>query len=428
MRRMGDVVTTRGRAFASAGLTLVLCGYILGFRDITRVGILLLALPLVAVVLVRRRPPGLLVWRSTDPARVSAGDVARVTTSVGNSGRRSTPLMLAEERLAVALGDRPRVLLGSLAAGERRALAYAVRPPVRGRHLLGPLAVQLRDPFGLTHRFVEVGEPTELLVLPQVHSLGGRRPPGTGVGAEGEIPFMVALHGEDDQSIREYRDGDDLRRIHWPATARTGDLMVRQEDRPARRRAVILLDPRADAHAGVGAHGSFEWAVSATASVVVHLAGLGYAIHLLTPETVQDGQDDLSTEVGQALAVLAVTQTGTGVDLARLTRSGLGLLAGGGLLVAVLAAYDERALRSVAALRRPGQTALGIVVDPASFAAHRRHGEPADARSIDGPTATDLLRGAGWRATGVGPTDAVADAWAQIGSGSAVRIGTGGAG
>ena len=45
------------------------------------------------------------------------------------------------------------------------------------------------------------------------------RPPGSGVGAEGAIPHMVALHGEDDVSIREYRDGDDLRRIHWPATA-----------------------------------------------------------------------------------------------------------------------------------------------------------------------------------------------------------------
>ena len=53
-------------------------------------------------------------------------------------------------------------------------------------------------------------------------------------------------------TIREYRDGDDLRRIHWPATARTGDLMVRQEDRPAKRRAVVLLDPAPGAHGGAG--------------------------------------------------------------------------------------------------------------------------------------------------------------------------------
>ena len=62
---------------------------------------------------------------------------------------------------------------------------------------------------------------------------------------------MVALHGEDDQTVREYRDGDDLRRIHWPATARTGELMVRQEDRPAKRRAVVVLDSRSSGHARV---------------------------------------------------------------------------------------------------------------------------------------------------------------------------------
>ena len=69
-------------------------------------------------------------------------------------------------------------------------------------------------------------------MLPRVEPLGGGHPRGDGVGAEGAIPHMVALHGEDDVAIRTYRDGDDLRRIHWPATAHRGELMVRQEDRP----------------------------------------------------------------------------------------------------------------------------------------------------------------------------------------------------
>ena len=89
-------------------------------------------------------------------------------------------------------------------------------------------------------------------MLPRIIPLGSGRPPGSGIGAEGAIPHMVALHGEDDVSIRAYRDGDDLRRIHWPATAKTGDLMVRQEDRPARRRAVVVLDSRASGHRGTG--------------------------------------------------------------------------------------------------------------------------------------------------------------------------------
>ena len=405
MRRLGEVLTTRGRAFCSAGLTLVVCGYVLGFRDLTRVGVLLLALPLIAALLSRRRPPGIVVTRACDPAQVSAGDPTVVTTTVANVGRRSTPLMLAEEHLDYALGERPRVLLGSLSAGDRRALTYAVRPPLRGRHPLGPLTVQLRDPFGLAHRFVEIGEPTELLVLPRVHALGGSRPPGTGVGAEGEIPFMVALHGEDDQSIREYRDGDDLRRIHW-------------------------LDPRADAHAGTGASSSFEWAVSAAASTLVHLSGLGYAVHLLTPETVQEGPDEVPIEPAAALSVLAVTEPDKGLALARLTRSGLGLLSGGGLLVAVLAAHDETALRSVATLRHPGATALAMVLDVGSFSGHgptpgQALAAGAARGAVPAARAADLLRGAGWRATAVTAADSVADAWSRVGSARDARVGSG---
>ena len=253
MARLRDVLTGRGRAFVASGVTLAAAGWGLGFPDISRVGVLLLVLPVVTGVIARRQRASLRVERHSSPSRVSVDERAIVTVVMSNAGTRRTPLLLAEERLNLALGDRPRFLLGQLQPGEVRQIEYAVRSHLRGRHPLGPLTVVLRDPFGLTNRFAEVGATGNIVVLPRIEPLTGGRPPGNGVGAEGEIPFMIALHGEDDQSIREYRDGDDLRRIHWPATARTGDLMVRQEDRPARRRAMILLDPRAGAHQGHGA-------------------------------------------------------------------------------------------------------------------------------------------------------------------------------
>ena len=108
---------------------------------------------------------------------------------------------------------------------------------------------------------------------------------GSGIGSEGSVPHMVALHGEDDQTVREYRDGDDLRRIHWPATARTGELMVRQEDRPAKRRAVVVLDTRAvGPRAARGRSSSLEWCVTTAASVTAHVVDAGYAVHLLTAD------------------------------------------------------------------------------------------------------------------------------------------------
>ena len=231
---------------------------------------------------------------------------------------------------------------------------------------------------------------------------------------------MIALHGEDDQSIREYRDGDDLRRIHWPATARTGDLMVRQEDRPARRRAMILLDPRAGAHQGHGAASSFEWAVSAAASVVTHLAGLGYATHLICSETVHDGQAAMTTDADHALDVLAEAETGPELELAELVRAAHPVTASGGLVVAILADRDEESLRQVASLRQPGGSGLAIVLDTATFADGSRSGthttDRRGPRTIGASASAyaELLHTAGWSVAVAAQGDRIPEVWSAL--------------
>ena len=407
MRRLFEALTTRGRAFMAAGFTLVAAGYGLGLRDLTRVGVLLVGLPLLTAVLARRRPTGLVVSRVSTPVQVRVDEPVQVITRVANEGVRNTPILLAEERLDYLLGERPRVLLGSVGPRQTRTIRYAVRPPIRGYHTLGPLTVQLRDPFGLSARFVEIGDPTTLLVLPRTEPLIDLRRRTAGIGVEGDIPHMVALHGEDDQSIREYRDGDDLRRIHWPATARTGELMVRQEDRPARRRVVVLLDSRAEAHVGSGPGSGYEWAVDAVASVAVHFAEAGYAVHLLTPETVDSGHADLPMTGEVALPLLAVTAAVPTPRVEPLLRAAQTLSAGGGLVVVVLAAYDDALLTRLAALRPPGSTGLALLLPGAD----------------SGPAATapehalDQFLGAGWWAVGVRAGDSVATAWQALAGG-----------
>ena len=92
----------------------------------------------------------------------------------------------------------------------------------------------------------------------------------------------LASAGEDDAGTREYRQGDDLRRVHWRSTARLGQLMVRREEQPWQARCTVLLDTRSTAHGGEGPGSSFEWAVSAAASVAVHLVRHGYFVRLVT--------------------------------------------------------------------------------------------------------------------------------------------------
>ena len=77
--------------------------------------------------------------------------------------------------------------------------------------------------------------------LPQTH---GRDP-----HAGAEHPNAVARSGEDFYALRPYVVGDDLRRVHWPSTARHDELMVRQDELPWQGRATVLLDVRRGAHA-----------------------------------------------------------------------------------------------------------------------------------------------------------------------------------
>ncbi len=412
MRRLQDLLTTRGRAFTAAGLTLVVCGIGLGFSDLTRIGVLLVGLPLISAAVMRSRELRYALSRTVRPSRVQVDEAAIITVSMENVGPATSPLLMGEEQLDYALGDRPRFIVPRMRRGERREIHYTVRSHVRGRHRLGPLGVRLRDPFGLSTRVAAISGTGELIVLPRVLPLGSGAAPGVGIGAEGSIPHMVALHGEDDVSIRAYRDGDDLRRIHWPATARTGDLMVRQEDRPARRRALVLLDSRASAHRGSGSASSFEWAVTACASTVAYLLGQAYAVHLLSTQTAADGTSTSAIDLDEALDVLAVAETGRDENLVEVLHAAQPLAGSGGLVLAVLGELDEDAARSVAALRQPGSVGVALVVDAAQFGGRGRGAEPVCAA---------VLRTAGWSTVVVGPEDTVPAAW-SVATGAGVGM------
>ena len=128
------------------------------------------------------------------------------------------------------------------------ALGYQVHGSRRGRHTLGPLRLRLVDPFGLVMRSASGADTVSLLVVPRVRPLGPGGPAGGHGGGGDGSRRSIAVHGEDDVSVREYRHGDDLRKVHWRTTARTGELMVRLEERPWRAQATLLLDTRSRAH------------------------------------------------------------------------------------------------------------------------------------------------------------------------------------
>src|SRR4051794_36337629 len=352
----------RGRSFLAAGLTAVLCALVLDQRDLLRVGVLLVALPVGALVATSRYRYRLALKRTIAPSRVVAGTTARVRLELGNLTRLSPRVLLAEDRVPYTLGPSPRFVLARLPGGRRAAVTYTLRSELRGRYALGPLRLRLTDAFGMcevTRSFTGVDR---LVVVPQVYTLTRAHGSGQWSGTGESRTRNAAASGEDDVATREYRYGDDLRRVHWRSTARRGELMVRRDEQPRQMRATILLDTRTTGHRGDGPGSSFEWAVCAAASVAVHLAGQRYGVRLLTDDTTAGWTTASSTEGAGAvlddLAVVRLAGSGALADaVTTLTRTG-----GDGMVVAVLGEAGQDEVEALATLGRNGARCVAIVL------------------------------------------------------------------
>jgi uncharacterized protein (DUF58 family) len=203
--------------------------------------------------------------------------------------------------------------------------------------------------------------------------------------------------GEDDVTTREYRHGDDLRRVHWRSTARYGELMVRREEQPWQNRGVLFLDTRTRAHRGDGPGSSFEWAVSATASIGTHLARDGFGLRFVT---------DVGHEVSgySADAMAGAPFEGVLLDnLALVSTSGSQTLSAGlasirrgggeGLVIAVLGTLTDPDLDALARFRHHASACVAIMLDTPTWTSVPT--QPSKERSHHESCA--LLAGAGWR-------------------------------
>lgn len=348
-------LTRRGWTLAGAASGLVVAGRLLGATELSVLGVITVSLLFAAWLWVRSRKRAVRVERSVHPHRVHVGGDARVDIEVDDPGPADSPQLMLTD---VFDGGRraARFLVPSLRRGQRARAAYRVPTNRRGRYSLGPISLTVTDPFGLARRSWPAGAADEVTICPRVHEL--RPPPGAPGRLRSASPFAVRFHapavdGEEFLTLREYEVGDDLRRIHWRSTARTGELVVREDEAQWQPRAVVLLDTRPSAHD----EASFEAAVEAAASVVARLARSVLPVEVITTDgrtlgvTGSGGRHGLG---GEALIMdqLAVVETRAPEHLAGVVRP-LRAQVRRGLLVAVMGTLARPDLDLVNALGAP---------------------------------------------------------------------------
>jgi uncharacterized protein (DUF58 family) len=299
---------------------------------------------LVSMVVVNRRLPELQVRRVARPSMVSVGEPARVDIQVINPSHRRAPRL----RLWEPVGERggAPMQLAPLPSGEAATAAYRVPSAQRGVLRIGPLRAERTDPLGLCMRSDVLAGSGEVLVVPERIPLAF-----PGLSSNGRLGEHLRMKswgqtGSEFHSQREYVPGDDLRRINWKSSARTGDLIVRETAVEGVHRCVVVLDTMQSQYDP----DAFERAIVAAASVVAGAVALGVNTRLVAP-----GIDLRGPEVAHdSLRWLATVHAGD--ELVDHTSAGRTHGDGLGLLVLVTGTSSSPAAVSVRAAAAPDES------------------------------------------------------------------------
>lgn len=268
---------TRAGSLVTAGaLVALVAGRLLGLDEITVLGGAALLTVLAALVWLPL--PSVHATLTVEPARVPVGAPAAAHLVLVNQRRRSSHAV--EARVQTSDGTEYQATLARIAGGATTRLEVPLPTDRRGVHGVGPVSIMRTDPFGLARRVRRLPLPrVRYVALPHVTRLAPV------LGGQGDDPLASAARaharaetGEEFATLRPYTSGDDLRRVHWPSSARQGDLVVRREERPLQRRCTVVVDTRVASHRG----DSIEPLVRAAASVLAASARRGDATRLRT--------------------------------------------------------------------------------------------------------------------------------------------------
>lgn len=261
MRRIWSTATTRGRVTVLLGAVVAAAGALWHYPVLAGLGLCLLGLVAADLVIVLRAAP-LQVRRAIAPHVVVRHGPCQGTLHV--SGAQSGALARVDAQdlvdgtpVPVPLTGGPRALAASV--------TYQVPTPRRGLLTVGPAQLHRRGLTGMAERTDRVGGTDQVRVLPRPIPItglpSGRRQAVTGGddSAEQGGTDLVGLH--------EYAMGEDLRRLHWATSARTGTLMVREDAEPSEAHVLVLLDDRSASYSDTWGAELFEEAVELTAAL-----------------------------------------------------------------------------------------------------------------------------------------------------------------
>ena len=365
------MLTRRGRVILALGLGVYIAAWAFGSKPLYPVATGLLLVVGVAWAWVRLADRPFRVRRGWGDREHVEGDDVPITAELEPTGNVLPASVTLVERVGRLGVQRHALRL----RGRRMSVRYVLEGVPRGRYAFADVRAELADPFGLERAVVALPAPGALLVYPRLERLERLFSESGARSHDGRRLLLRRHSGFELHSVREYEEGESLRRVHWRSTARRGQLMVKELEDAPRDEIAVLLD--ADAGSVVGE--SFDVQVRAAGSIVEAYVRRGRRAVLVVNSERREVQQVHSpaSDWRRALELLAAVEATGTTPAARLLGEDDGPVARA-LDLTVVTTRIEPGLVDRLVQRSLARRNVSLVyVDPASFNGSRRRPEPA---------------------------------------------------
>lgn len=326
--------------------------------------------------------------------RVFLGEELTVTLTLKNRSRLPVPWLLVNDTFSTVLSTPPffREII-TLGGKTTRTLQYTLTARRRGYYPIGPMRLETGDLLGINRQLTGQIEPDHLIVYPKILPIAQLGLPTH--SPQVILPTTVPLFHDTSRMIgvKNYTQGDNPRHIHWPATAATDRILVKQfETAIARDNAIFLNLTRPDYGRPGQANIAIELAVTTAASLAHHML----VLEELPAGLVTTGLDPLSKNKetfrlypnkgrGHLMEILEVLARVEGLEeghfIERLRYEAMHL-SWGTTIIIITSTESEALLKTLLFLKRSGFQVTLVLIQPAAY----RYARPRQAREFGIPT------------------------------------------
>jgi len=305
-------------------------------------------------------------------SKIQEDDILEIETVIKNKSFFPIFNFILQDYLSCATPQERQKLISLEYVGPRSVLdiRYRCQCPLRGRYVIGPFSLYLFDPWGLFFLKKTYFINSELYVYPQTFNIK-KFPPLI----KGNVPWFgiesSRVSGDEHEfyGIREYKQGDPIKRIHWLSTARKNRLIVKQFQLQSFFRATVIFNLEKDKNFGEGKESVVEYIIKIAASAAKYLIEKDVSLEIIahTGEMVHIPFNKGPEHLEDIFRFLAVAQAESRVNLSEIFQEFCKYIPGDSSLIVIMLDTDWDCLPAMLSLEKKNVSLVPLILDSSSF-------------------------------------------------------------